>query len=764
MDINNYTNDLLLDFLDAFHNELVRLLKLEYGDRWLETGVSRHFNPEYFARTEEMLSSPMRAVDMPREPEELYGVEHLAKIVDGNRKIFRPLFQDIDRTRVYLGEIAELRHNLAHRRRRHLVRLEDLIRFTQNARRLLEAVGSTQASHFSSVVDALAQGGKPWGTPLGGRLPHLDEIYDEFIGRPEQLRNLGAWFMDDAKPIVIWGYGGAGKSALAYKFAKEVQESAPDGFDAVIWLTAKRLEFVEGTTRQHVPDFTDTFTFCKSIWEGLYGDVPNNVLGDNRTEQLIDELNKTKCLIIVDDLDTVLDDVETADFLLHELRACKSSILYTSRQQVQGLRYIEVPGFEGDELLEFIRQRGLEYKLDAQDACNRATAIASVTGGYPLFVDDLLRYSILVGMDDAIQDWKQRQGDAAREYALSRQLAHLQKEGVGGKVLKGVAASRHPLTLAEIGKLVGVTDLDAEAGVRNLLKWHLLYRAVREEDNVPAFSMNGNTRRLTELVFKSDPEYIGMCTAVATLTGERIPEAKRKAIATAISYAQKTLRANGIDSAAGELRSRMTGELAHSADLHGALGWIYSQPGGVSGTARECFEEACKLGSQHVETYLHWIDMEKRIAEQAVKQIPERNLLTLWENAMHAVEMALGKCGEIDILFQQAGYIRSRQAGTYDHLNEFALAQGAHRTAVEWFERSLEAPSHASVRISRYQVYRGLAISFAGLNDQDGLVRAINNWRTLARDYSDFVEEVRRITNKVPGIERRLPWIYDLNQ
>ena len=762
MDINHYANDALLDFVDAFHSELVALLKRHYGDSWLAKGVQAHFPATDFNRIQMILSSPMRAVDRSADPEDMFGIEHLINVVEGNWGLLKEKFggdRERDKARVYIKEIVELRNKLAHRRKHHLVRPAELMRFAQNARRLLEAIGSVKVNHFAGIVESLAQGGKPWGTQLAGRLPHLDEIYDEFIGRPEQLRTLGDWLMSDAKPVVVWGFGGAGKSALAYKFAKEVTESAPNGFDAVVWLTAKRSEFIESSTRERVPDFTDTMSFCKSVWEGLYDDASEVSLEDDPVKRLVDELNKTKCLIVIDDLDTVLDDTETADFLLYELRACKSSILYTSRQQIPNLKTIEVPGFEGDELSEFIRLRSVEYGVNPEDTVGRAAAISSVTGGYPLFVDDLIRHSILVGINTAIQDWGQRRGDAAREYALSRQLDHLQKEGIGGKVLKGVAASDRPLTLTEIGKLVGITDSDAEAGVESLLKWHLLRRSIREEDSDPVFNMNANTRRLTELTFKSDPEFIGMKTAVATLTGERVPEAKRIAIGVAISQAQRTLRNFGIDVAAEELQSRMTGELAHSADLYGVLGWIHSQPGGVAETAREYFEEAYRLGSKNVNMYFHWMEMEKRVAEQSVGQTHERTLLDLWGKAAYVVEIALERCGAIDALFQQAGYLRSRQAQTHERLNEFVPAQGAHRAAVEWFEQSLSAPKQDKERFSRYQAYRGLAISYAALNDLDRLVRAVNRWKTLARNESAFLDEVRRVVRNLPEIERRLPWL-----
>jgi len=85
-DINDYANELLLEFLDGFHEQLKADLRAVYGDDWLEQGVQRHFKVEYFERARQMLESPMRVVDMDKTDEELFGVEHLWNIVNANWK------------------------------------------------------------------------------------------------------------------------------------------------------------------------------------------------------------------------------------------------------------------------------------------------------------------------------------------------------------------------------------------------------------------------------------------------------------------------------------------------------------------------------------------------------------------------------------------------------------------------------------------------------------------------------------------------------
>ena len=88
-DITTYTSNLLLDFTDAFHERLNFVLKEEFGDRWIDQGIRKHFKLDYFGRVEEMLTSRLRVVDMNRSDAELYGLEHLWNIIDGNWRLFR---------------------------------------------------------------------------------------------------------------------------------------------------------------------------------------------------------------------------------------------------------------------------------------------------------------------------------------------------------------------------------------------------------------------------------------------------------------------------------------------------------------------------------------------------------------------------------------------------------------------------------------------------------------------------------------------------
>lgn len=721
-DINTYANALLLDFLDAFHESLKADLEREFGDGWLDAGVRKHLEPRYFDRARQMLDSPMRVVDMGKTDEELYGVEHLANIVDGNwNSVYKDRFVDRNRAKVYLGEIAEVRHNVSHRRGRHVLRRSELTRLAHNCAILLRGVDSPASDRFTRVVESLNAGATPWGPTLAGQLPPQDEVVEEFVGRPEQLRELSTWLASDAPQLLVWGYGGAGKSALAYEWARDMREAAPSGISAVCWVSAKRVEFVAGTARPKKADFVDRKSLVTAIFNSIY---ETDVSADDLTEEgLLQHLHDLPILLIVDDFDTVLEDESLVEFIMHEIRSTGSRVIYTSRQRVPGVRSIEVLGFEGEELEDFVRLRAFEHELDPDPCCQRLAAIHSVTGGFPLFVDDLLRYARIDGIKEALADWSQRKGDAAREYALRRQLEQL--GDVARDVLIALSVADRPLTSLEMANLAGVSDDDAEIAVQGLLRWRLVNRVPAAHEERPGFSLNLNTRRLVLRTYGSDPRVDSYKARLRALGSSRVPAARSRAAGLAIGTAASLVTRGDYESAIAELRRRMTGELADSPELYGALGWAYSRlPDEHFDHARAAFERAFDLGNTKEDTYLHWADMEIERGHDLVGRIPDGELRMYWLQGAQVAERGIRVCGLTRALAQMAGYARTRLGKTLERLNEFTQAEAAYSEAVGHFRRGLDAPASGVRDVARSRVYEGLIVALRGLGDEEAATEA----------------------------------------
>ena len=754
-DINRYADELLLDFADATHAEFNRILTTEFGNEWLKEGVRKHFPAEQFLRVERMLSNPMRVVEMNKSPDEVHGLEHFWRIVDGNWRLFGPLFGDKRRTQVYLEEITELRNNLAHRRRRHTLLRSNLIRIVGSCRMVLSALRSSKTAKFADIEDSLSAGGTPWGATLEGHLPPSDEIYDEFVGRPEELRGLSEWLASDSKQVLVWGYGGAGKSAIAHKFALEVRDSSNESFIAVCWISAKRSEYIEGNVRERAADFRDLNEVLRAIWSSLYDtdDIP----ADLDSSVVLRHLNEMPILLVVDDFDTVIEDEDLSAFLLYELRNTQSRVIYTSRHRVPGVRNLEVPPFSDADLQEFVRVRSVEYGANQQQCMDRIDGIRRVTDGYPLFVNDIIRHAAIIGIASAMEDWSQRRGDAAREYALRRQISHLGQSC--GEVLMALSIANRALLPVEISNIAGLTDPDTEAGLRVLHDWRMVNQVAEDDSTSPLYRMNANTRRLVEQTFRGDNRLTAFKTAFDTLTGERVPEAKRRAIGSLIARTKRLQFTEGTNSAVVTLLDGMTGELADSADLYGVLGWLYSkQPADeYIALARSAFEQSHRLGASKIDPYYHWFTLEKVLAEEMVPraqegEISSNTVADQWKQCQKIAEMGLNRCGPSQLLLYWAGYAGSREGKSRERTQAFSVAEGSYLLAVDSFKRALDAPVSDVASVNRSQIYRGLTLALEGLGDEEELVKTLGQWRSYSETDPFFHAECVRMLEKYPRL------------
>ena len=753
--INKYAEDLVLDFADSVHAELTQILKKQFGDDWLSQGVRKHFKDEQFVRVERMLQNPMRVVEMNKTAEEIHGLEHFWQIIGGNWSLFGNMFEDKRRTEVYLQEIAELRHNLAHRMKRHVLLKGDLIRIVGNCRMVLSALGSPLADRFTEVIDSLIAGGTPWGPALGGHLPPSDEIYAEFVGRPGELNDLSDWLASDRSQILVWGYGGAGKSALTHKFARDVKEGSRDGLIAVCWVSAKRSEYIEGTVKNRPADFFDMQSLVRAIWSALYGaeDIQENL----EASTLISQLREMPTLLVVDDFDTVSGQEDVSEFLIHDLRDTPTRVIYTSRQRVIGTRHLEVPAFTDFELREFVSLRATEYGADKAMCLQRANGIMRVTDGVPLFIDDLIHHAALVGVKEALENWSQKKGDAAREYALRRQVEYLGQSSA--EVLIALSIANRSLLPVEISNIAGLTDGDAQGGLTELLQWRMVNQVIEDESSSPAYRMNANTSRLVQQTYRDDARMRTYSAAFKALTGERVPEAKRLAIGKIINRT-KELSRTSFETSRDFLVGSMTGELAESSDLFGVLGWLYSNHEPIeeyAELAKEAFGRSHSLGSAKVDTYYHWALLEQNIAESMINNaadlgIPEDKIGDQWKACEAVIEGGLDRCGPSQPLCYKAGYAASREAKSRERTNQFSHAQGAYTRSIDWFSRALDAPVSDVASVNKGAIYRGLTLSYEGLGDEEELRKTLQKWFRFSGAIQYFETEYLRLLRKFPSL------------
>jgi len=170
----------------------------------------------------------------------------------------------------------------------------------------------------------------------------------QFYGRTAELETLSQWIVRDAcggklrsRLIALLGMGGMGKTALSVKLAEQLQGE----FEYIIWRSLR-----------HAPFFQDKLTDCIKI---LSHQQVTTLPADPHEQItcLIEYLRKSRCLLILDNFDTLLqqgkqtgcyrEGYEPYGELLWRLGETRhqSCVLLTSREKPA-----EVAALEGDGL------------------------------------------------------------------------------------------------------------------------------------------------------------------------------------------------------------------------------------------------------------------------------------------------------------------------------------------------------------------------------------------------------------------------------
>ncbi len=179
---------------------------------------------------------------------------------------------------------------------------------------------------FSLSLDELG----PAATKVFHNLPIPDFDETGFLGRADEGAALLRICKNSPWPVVtILGEGGAGKSALALKVAYELLDDEAAGYDAIVWTTSK-------TTRLTVTDIQKIDDAIRTS-VGVFQDISTSLLNaSTSTEEILEYLNTFKIFLVLDNLETVLDD-NIRSFLSRI--SSSSKVLITSRVGLGELEY-----------------------------------------------------------------------------------------------------------------------------------------------------------------------------------------------------------------------------------------------------------------------------------------------------------------------------------------------------------------------------------------------------------------------------------------
>lgn len=219
------------------------------------------------------------------------------------------------------------------------------------------------------IADRRSQiGEKPDPQPPVSNLHLWNQAPDlgSFYGRTAELLTLQRWLVADSCRVVsIYGMGGIGKTALAARLVEAVHEH----FDQVIWRSLL-----------NAPPLDDLLDTCIQALDPQQGvSVPTSL--DTRLDLLMRLLRTRRCLLVLDNLESILEAGERAgnyrsgyaDYAQLLARAGQSRhascLLLTSREHPLGLerlegadapvRMLQLAGLDAEAGRSILRERGL---------------------------------------------------------------------------------------------------------------------------------------------------------------------------------------------------------------------------------------------------------------------------------------------------------------------------------------------------------------------------------------------------------------------
>lgn len=183
---------------------------------------------------------------------------------------------------------------------------------------------------------------------ISHNLPWPDFDETGFIGRRREVNQLVKLCLGAYPVVTILGEGGIGKTALALKVAYEVLDLPLCPFDAIVWTTSKTSQLTNHEIVEINGAIKDSL--------GLFESVARQLSGTNAStpvEEVLGYMSEFKILLILDNLETVLDD-RTRSFLEH--LPIGSKVLLTSRIGLGAFEYpVPLKAMDDSEAIQLVR-------------------------------------------------------------------------------------------------------------------------------------------------------------------------------------------------------------------------------------------------------------------------------------------------------------------------------------------------------------------------------------------------------------------------
>lgn len=166
--------------------------------------------------------------------------------------------------------------------------------------------------------------------------PESYDLDGGFVGREKEIRAIKNFIKSNQdRVITITGAGGVGKTAIALRIAYSFLADQQNIFNAVVWFSAKTSKLTDEGITNLIPGIKSHDQFIVDILEILDPDTlaafkSAKVPLESYTVHLNNFFSCNKCLLIVDNLETIIKD-DSLVKLIEEIPR-PSQVLITSRK------------------------------------------------------------------------------------------------------------------------------------------------------------------------------------------------------------------------------------------------------------------------------------------------------------------------------------------------------------------------------------------------------------------------------------------------
>lgn len=181
-------------------------------------------------------------------------------------------------------------------------------------------------------------------------LPDFDET--GFIGRKKDIEEIKRLILGNNRVVSLIGDGGVGKTALALKVAYDIIDlKDKNPFDLVIWISAKTTML----TSKGIQEIEDSLKDYAGVIEGISDFIKvEQKTSNEKLNEILEYLDVFSVLLIVDNLETILDD-NIREFIRQAQLRCK--VMITSRIGLGELEFRRnILGLPETESITLIRQ------------------------------------------------------------------------------------------------------------------------------------------------------------------------------------------------------------------------------------------------------------------------------------------------------------------------------------------------------------------------------------------------------------------------